>query len=431
MSTGIQTLWSWIETRTGVVGFARRFGSKPIPASAGWPHVLGSVALFLFLMQALTGVLLSLNYSPSPAAAWNSVTYITSKVPEGNVIRGLHHWGSSAMIVVVVAHMTQVFLAGAYRKPREVTWMIGVILLILTCGFGLTGYLLPWDNRGYWGTVVTTQIARNVPGVGPFIAALLGGTHVGAVTLTRFFGLHAIIFPAAAALLIAFHLALVMRHGVSPATTESKPPVPFYPRQAFKDALAVFVCFTLLFAAALLVKVPLERMADPTDLSYEPRPEWYFLFLFELLKFLRGAAETAGTALLPALAILVLVLAPFLDRSRKERITRKSIATGIVLLAFSAWSALTWRALAATSPVNESARGAGIYESNHCGACHSFHGAGGHVGPALDGLASRRDRAWIHRHFLSPQAVVPGSIMPAYRLSEQDELALVDYLTKK
>lgn len=422
----------WVEERTGVLRLVRGFGAKPIPASAGWPHVLGSVAVFLFLVQVFTGALLALNYSAAPAAAWSSVRRIDSEIAAGSLIRGLHHWGSSAMIVVVVAHMTQVFLAGAYRRPREVTWMAGVALLILTLGFGLTGYLLPWDNRGYWGTVVTTEIARQVPGAGPLAENLLGGAHVGAVTLARFFAFHSIIFPMLGIAIIAFHVAMVMRHGVTPATYESGPSGTFYPGQALRDAVAVFACFALLFGAALFVRVPLEKMADPNDLSYAPRPDWYFLFLFELLKFLRGALEPLGTMVLPGLAVAALLLAPFLDRAERARFRERAWRVTIVVFVFSTWAALTWGALAAPAGGGVSSRvsrGADIYQSSGCAGCHSLGGLGEQVGPPLDGVAARRSRTWMHRHFLSPPDVVPGSIMPAYHFSDAEERALIDYLS--
>ena len=140
---------------------------EDIPGSSGWHQVFGSVAVFLFLVQAFTGILLAFNYAPTPGDAYNSLHYIITEVTGGRLIHGLHHWGASMMIVVVVLHMTQVFLFGAYKKPREATWMVGVVLLLLALGFGLTGYLLPWDNRAYWGTVVTTQIAGQVRCWGP------------------------------------------------------------------------------------------------------------------------------------------------------------------------------------------------------------------------------------------------------------------------
>ncbi len=154
----------WIEHRTGLETLVRNFLYEDIPASSGWRHVLGSVALFSFLVQAFTGILLAFNYAPTPGDAYNSVRYIVTELTAGRLMRGLHHWGASMMVVVVVLHMTQVFVWGAYKKPREATWLAGCVLLLLTLGFGLTGYLLPWDQKAYWGTVVATQIAGSAPG---------------------------------------------------------------------------------------------------------------------------------------------------------------------------------------------------------------------------------------------------------------------------
>src|SRR5689334_15603676 len=166
MPTVTRRAADWLEHRTGLETAVRSFLFEHIPASAGWPQVFGSVALFLFLIQIFTGTLLAFNYAPTPGDAYDSLSYIVRQVTAGRLIRGLHHWGASLMIIVVVLHMTQVFLYGAYKKPRETTWMIGVVLLLIVLGFGLTGYLLPWDNRAYWGTMVTTTIAGQAPLVG-------------------------------------------------------------------------------------------------------------------------------------------------------------------------------------------------------------------------------------------------------------------------
>jgi ubiquinol-cytochrome c reductase cytochrome b subunit len=152
-------IFAWFNHRTGLESAIRNFLYEEIPGSSGWRQVFGSVAVFLFMVQAFTGILLAFNYAATPGDAYNSVKYIVTEVTGGRLIHGLHHWGASMMIVVVVLHMTQVFLFGGYKKPREATWMVGVVLLLITLAFGLTGYLLPWDNRAYWGTVVSTQIA--------------------------------------------------------------------------------------------------------------------------------------------------------------------------------------------------------------------------------------------------------------------------------
>src|SRR5579862_3847097 len=296
----------WLDQRTGLPTAIRTFLYEDIPASSGWHQVLGSVALFLFLVQAFTGALLAFNYAPTPGDAYNSLRYILTEVTAGRLMRGLHHWGASMMIDVVVLHMVQVFLFGAYKKPRETTWMVGVVLLLLTLAYGLTGYLLPWDNRAYWGTVVTTRIAAQAPVLGAYLTRLLGGDEsIGVVTFARFFGLHVLLLPPATALLIGIHVYLVRKHGVAPVPgDEVLPTKKFYPEQVLKDTLAIFAAFCILFLMAAVVRVPLEQLADPTDTSYIPRPEWYFLFLFQMLKLLPGSLEVFGSVVLPGLAVL-------------------------------------------------------------------------------------------------------------------------------
>ena len=220
----------WWEHRTGIETAVKSFMLEDIPASAGWHQVFGSVALFLFMTQAFTGIMLAFNYAPTPGEAYNSLKFIVTELTGGQLIRGLHHWGASMMIVVVVIHLCQVFLYGAYKRPREATWMVGVVLLLMTLAFGLTGYLLPWDNRAYWGTVVTTQIAGSAPVAGPYLTRLLGGVNgVGVVTFARFYALHVTLLPPLTLLLIAIHIYLVRKHGVAPAPNDAAPKRRFYP----------------------------------------------------------------------------------------------------------------------------------------------------------------------------------------------------------
>src|SRR5437667_11511122 len=299
----------WLEHRTGISTAVRKLFYEEIPASSGWHQVFGSVALFLFLVQAFTGVLLAFNYAASPGETYNSLQYILTEVTAGRLMRDLHHWGASMLIVVVVLHMTQVFLFGAYKKPREATWMLGVMLLLLTLAYGLTGYLLPWDNRAYWGTVVTTQIASQAPLLGPYLTRLLGSEgNIGVVTFARFYGMHVLLLPPITTFLIVLHIYLVRKHGVAPLPGDAGVTKKFFPEQVFKDTLAIFIAFVILFVLSVAVRVPLERLADPTDTSYIPRPDWYFLFLFQILKLFRGPVEVVGSVLLPTLAILALLL---------------------------------------------------------------------------------------------------------------------------
>jgi quinol-cytochrome oxidoreductase complex cytochrome b subunit len=519
---------NWLEDRTGIGSAIRYFLYEEIPASSGWHQVFGSVALFAFLTQVFTGILLSLNYAPTPGEAYDSLRYIITEVTAGRLIRAMHHWGASLMIVVVVVHMIQAFLWGAYKKPREVTWIAGVFLLLLTLAFGLTGYLLPWDNRAYWGTVVTTQISALAPGAGPYLLRLLGsdGTTIGVITFARFYAAHVLLLPPLTFLLIAFHVYLVRRHGVAPAPSDyALPKKPFYPEQVAKDTIAIFVWFAVLMVMSIAARVPLGHIADPTDLSYVPRPEWYFLFLFQFLKWFQGPLEVVGAVIIPTLAIIALLLVPFIDRNRMATLRERTGAIGVVALAVIAWTGLTVRAVATTPEmremdmsmvqpwqeisagnmasisyfrkarcaschpfgkpgagpdltlapsskpadwiqqhINEKApgvltstevqmltvfvakrsdkaadalqnapqsavQGALIYQANDCGSCHKLNGVGDEVGPPLNGVGERRDRAWIEGHFADPPKYVPNSVMPSFHFSPEDLKLITDYIT--
>jgi ubiquinol-cytochrome c reductase cytochrome b subunit len=226
--------------------------------------------------------------------------------------------------------------------------MLGVLLLLITLAYGLTGYLLPWDNRAYWGTVVTTQIAALAPGAGPYVLRLLGsdGGSIGAVTFARFYAAHVLLLPPLTMLIIAIHVYLVRRHGVTPIAADAAlPKKKFYPEQVFKDTLATFGWFAILFAMAVAVRVPLGHVADPTDTSYIPRPEWYFLFLFQMVKAFEGPLEIVGAVVLPTLALLALFLVPFIDRGKVIRLRERTAAIAVVVLAVLGWTALTARAI--------------------------------------------------------------------------------------
>jgi ubiquinol-cytochrome c reductase cytochrome b subunit len=440
----------WLEHRTGIETAVRNFLYEQIPASSGWHQAFGSVALFLFLVQAFTGALLAFNYAPTPGDAYNSLRYILTEVTAGRLMRGLHHWGASMMIAVVVLHMTQVFLWGAYKKPREATWMVGVVLLLVTLAYGLTGYLLPWDNRAYWGTVVTTQIAAQAPLIGPYLVRLLGGQgEIGVVTFARFYGMHVLLLPPATLLLVAVHVYLVRKHGVAPEPgDEALPAKKFFPRQAFNDTVAIFIAFAILFVMAVAVRVPLEQLADPTDTTYIPRPEWYFLFLFQTLKLFRGPLEMVGSVVLPTLAILALLLVPFIDRGRVRKVSRRIFAAGVVSLAAIGWAALTFTAVVTTpkpaiaaqidfsqptgwlelSPVELA--GIGYFREENCTSCHTVGDGKPKIGPDLASTAIRKTAAWMIQHFKRPSVMVPGSAMPSIQLSDAQLNTLAAFLLK-
>ena len=341
----MRTVIDWLEHRTGIETAVKNFLYEDIPASAGWHQIIGSMAVFFFMIQVFTGALLAFNYAPTPGEAYNSVKYIMTELTGGPLIRGLHHWGASMMLIIVVLHMIQVFIYGAYKKPREATWMVGVTLLLITLAFGLTGYLLPWDNRAYLGTVVTTHIASQAPILGPYILRLLGaqGDSVGNVTFSRFYSLHTVLLPPLTIILIGIHVYLVRKHGVAAAPGDTAPKRKFFPEQVFKDTVGVAVAFIILFVMAVVAKVPLERLADPTDTAYIPRPEWYFLFLFQMLKFFKGPLEIVGSLVLPGIAVLTLFLVPFIDRGPMIRLGKRTFAITFVLLAAIAWTGLDHR----------------------------------------------------------------------------------------
>jgi len=442
----------WLEHRTGIQTVVRNFLYEEIPASSGWHQIIGSMAVFFFLLQAVTGILLAINYAPTPGEAYNSVRYIMTELTAGSLIRGMHHWGASMMVVIVVAHMVQVFLYGAYKKPREATWMLGVVLLLITLAFGLTGYLLPWDNRAYWGTVVTTQIAGQAPLVGPYLVRLLGGEgSVGVVTFARFYATHVAVLPPLMMVLIGIHIYLVRKHGVAPAPGDNAPRERFFPKQIFKDTVGVFVAFMILFVLALTAKVPLEKLADPTYTPLNTRPEWYFLFLFQFLKLFGGSMEAIASTVIPGLAVLTLFLVPFIDRGPMVRLGKRIFAFGVIAFSALAWTGLTVAAVVTTPADTEPASTAGgqgsqvaawqqlspqalaglsIFRRENCKACHQPGGKRG-IGPSLTKIpAAHHTDAWMIPHFKNPAQVVPGSSMPPVQLSDAQLNALSEFVLK-
>jgi quinol-cytochrome oxidoreductase complex cytochrome b subunit len=208
-------VFTWLDERLGLTGVYSTVLDRKVP-KVNWWFTLGSASLFLFVMQGVTGILLSIYYVPSPDRAYDSIQYIMNEVAFGWLIRGIHHWGATLMVIVVFAHMLRTYFYAAYKFPRELTWLTGVVLLLATLGMGFTGYLLPWNQKAYWATTVGTSIAGTVPVIGPFIARVLrGGEELSAVTLARFFSVHIWWLPAMIAVVVGVHLYLVIRLGIS------------------------------------------------------------------------------------------------------------------------------------------------------------------------------------------------------------------------
>jgi ubiquinol-cytochrome c reductase cytochrome b subunit len=317
----------WIDQRTGFVGPVRRFLTYPVPlyVHKNILYSLGGLSLISISLQVATGILLAFYYDPSPQSAYNSVDYVTFQLPLGWLIRGLHFYNSSAIVILISLHMLRTFTFGAYKKPREITWLSGVLLLLVTLGFAFTGYLLPWDQKGYWATKVGTEIAGTAPLIGDWQLRLIrGGPGLGQATLSRFYVTHIALLPAALALLIGLHIYQLRFHGVSPPLTErgrqlARRFVPFFPHWVVVDAILGVIVLGVLFYLSWKVRAPLDFPADPTSTDFLPRPEWYFLFLFQLLKYFPGPLEPVAAFVLPALVIGSMLILPFLDRSEERR----------------------------------------------------------------------------------------------------------------
>lgn len=313
----------WFNERTGHRALLRHMLDEPVPGGARWMYVWGSALTLSLVVQAVTGWLLMTAYAPSATTAWASVAHISFTMRAGWIIRGLHHFGAQAMVILLVGHLAQTAIFGAYKKPREVNWFLGLGLLAVTLGFALTGYLLPWDQKGYWATRVATNIAGTTPLIGAWVQEMLvGGSEYGHMTLTRFYALHVAILPAATLFLLVGHIALFRKHGVTPPMSADTSKVDlFYPKQLAMDLAAGFVVLAVLFAVTLREHgAPLDAPADPSS-DYPARPEWYFLALFELLKYFHGPFEPLGAVGLPLFIGGYLVVLPFLER-RSDRSIR-------------------------------------------------------------------------------------------------------------
>jgi cytochrome b6 len=336
MSVAIQQIVDWLDERIDLSEIRHFVAEKGVPIHAHkvW-YYLGGMTLFLFGVQVFTGILLLLYYRPSSAEAYESVQFIVTQVQFGWLIRNVHSWSANLLILLAFAHFFSVFFLKSYRKPRELTWLTGILLLFLMLGFGFSGYLLPWNALSFFATKVGTGIAGAVPFVGHFMLRLLrGGDDVTGATLSRFYGLHVAILPALTTLLVAGHLLLVQRQGMSvPLNVERRvgageklQQMPFFPNYILRDVLAWYVLLALLAALAAFYPWELGTKADPFAVVPPGiRPEWYFLAMFHTLKLVPShvlgfEGERLGV-LGFGLAALVLVLVPFLDRraSRGER----------------------------------------------------------------------------------------------------------------
>jgi ubiquinol-cytochrome c reductase cytochrome b subunit len=344
--TGLRRFYDALDARIGHRRLAGEALDEPLPGGASFAYVFGSCALILFLVQLGTGAVLAMYYSPSSTDAWASIAYLEREVTMGAVVRGIHHYTAGAMVAVVVLHLLQVVFYGAYKAPREANWLAGLGLFGLVLAFALTGYLLPWDQTGYWATKVATSIAGTVPIMGTSIQRIAqGGNDYGNLTLTRFYALHVIVLPMLTIGLLAVHIALFRKHGVTPrasltlAELEARRET-FWPRQVAYDAVFAFFMVMMVTYLAVRLGAPLEAPADPSS-NFIARPEWYFLFLFQLLKYFEGPLQIVGTVVIPGLVAAVLVALPFADRGESRRLLARKVFVGGVMLGLFAVIALT------------------------------------------------------------------------------------------
>lgn len=438
MAGPISRAIDFIDDRTGIRGLWRSAMDAEIEGGARWAFALGSTLLVLLIVQAVTGLLMMATYTPSVNGAWSSVFYLQNRVTMGWFVRGLHHYGASAVQIVLGLHLLQVVVFGAYKKPREVNWWLGLALLALVQGMGVTGYLLPWDQKGYWASKVVTGIAGSMPLLGESIQRfMVGGGEYGQATLSRLFMLHVGALPSLIVLVLVGHLALVRKHGrTPPERADRSRRDPYFPGQLARD-----VGFSVLAVGALAVitvafqGAPLDAPADPGS-DYPPRPEWYFLFLFQLLKYVPGDLEVLVTAGLPAVLGLFLFMLPLVDKKPSRAARARIPWVAPVLLGVVGVIALT--ALAVTDDLADAdfqrarrehdaraqrsvllamrgippggplemlrfdplTHGADLF-SRHCAQCHVLHGFGKRKAPDQTGFGSRE---WILALLNDPDA---------------------------
>jgi ubiquinol-cytochrome c reductase cytochrome b subunit len=351
----MQRFLSWLDDRTGIRDFLSEALYESIPGGARWRYVWGSTLVFTFVVQVITGIFLWMQYSPSAQTAWESVYFIQYQTPGGWLLRGVHHFTAQAMVVLLVLHMLQVVIDGAYRAPREVNFWLGLVLMQIVLGLSLTGYLLPWDQKGYWATAVATNLMGLVPfGLGePLQKLVVGGSAYGHHTLTRFFALHAGVLPGLLIFFLILHVYMFRRHGITHKLPVKYEDGKFWPDQILKDAVACLavmavVMFFVLRGAILNGETDVTRLgaelgapADPSVPYSAARPEWYFLFLFQFLKYFPGESEAIGALYIPGLIMLALFLMPIVGRwqlgHRFNVALLFALIAGAGLLTYLAW----------------------------------------------------------------------------------------------
>jgi ubiquinol-cytochrome c reductase cytochrome b subunit len=449
-----------LDDRLGFSTVIKPLIEHPVP-DTGWDYTLGSATLIAFVVQVVTGVALAFTYVPTPDHAYESLEFITHGAVLGGVVRGIHFWGASAMVLLVAAHAAQVFLVGAFKFPREVNWLSGTLLLVFTFGMAFTGQLLRWNQDAYWAVVVGAAQAARAPLIGEWLTGILfAGQSVGGATLTRFYATHVFMIPAIIFGLLGLHLYLVVRHGVSEPPVPGEPVVkntyreryaelmhkegvPFWPDAGWKDVVFALAIGTIVLLLAVVFGPPeLGAKADPLVVLADPRPDWYFLWYFALLALVPPQIEDAFIILFPLLLGVLFVVLPFVAPAGERSPIRRPWAIGIVLLFGVSVATLvgagyqaTWSPDMEATSLPESAtaglsgarlQGAQLFETRGCLQCHQVAAVGGRRGPDLSKVGARLSPDQLTWRILNG-----GRNMPAYgtTLSPADLSALVDYLS--
>ncbi len=460
----IEKAGAWFELRLRIGESIRATATHPVPRdTASWFYVFGSAALTVFILQIVTGILLALIYVPSAGEAWSSLQVLNHNIALGWFIRALHGWGSNFMVAIVLIHMVQVFLFGAYKFPRELTWMVGVLLLLVTLGMAFTGQVLRFDQDAYWGLGIGASIASRVPIIGPWaVNLMLGGPIIAGATLSRFFALHVFVIPGLLIAFVGVHLLMVLKLGINEwpmpgrivrrATyleeyreLTHKNGIAFVPYAVWKDVLfSGFILLMIAICAVWFGPFGPSGQPDPTIIQTSPRPDFFFLWLYALLSYLPPSAETPILLIGPAVAIIVLLALPFIAGEGEKSWKRRPIAVLAILLIAMALGTLTrlgehtpwspvmdaWSSLPVPSQYLRGRtalerRGALVLQAKQCRNCHSLGEQGGKRGPALDAVALRLNEDQLIR-----QVIQGGGNMPAYgkNLSPAETTALVSFL---
>jgi ubiquinol-cytochrome c reductase cytochrome b subunit len=460
----ISSIGKWLDERLGLGASIRETAEHPVPReTASWFYVFGSAAFVVFMLQIVTGIMLALIYVPSAGEAWSSLQTLNHSVSLGWYIRALHGWGSDFMVAIVLIHMVQVFLFGAYKYPRELTWIVGVFLLLVTLGMAFTGQVLRFDQDAYWGLGLGASIASRVPWMGPSIVNLmLGGPIIAGATLSRFFAFHVFVIPGLLIALVAVHLLMVLKLGINewpmPGRVVRKTTyikdyheltkrdgVPFVPSAIWKDLFfAAFILLSIAACAWYFGPFGPSGPPDPTIIQTAPRPDYFFLWLYAVLSLLPPSMETPTLLIGPVVVILALLLLPFVFGEGEKSWRRRPIAVITILLLAVAlgtftrlagnapWSPVmdAWSGIPIPSEFLHSRsalerQGALVFQLKQCHNCHSLGDQGGKRGPALDAVAVRLTQDQLIR-----QVIQGGGNMPAYgkNLSPAQTTALVAFL---